>query len=80
MHPRLTPDPRRLARWTAVAALVLAGSVLALAGCGGGSSGGYTEQAVSQTSERRVLPSSLSQVWVSRPQPDSRGCSDGLWQ
>lgn len=59
MHPRLTPDPRRLARWTAVAALVLAGSVLALAGCGGGSSGGYTEQAVSQTSERRVLPSSL---------------------
>ncbi|MBQ0961220.1 hypothetical protein KAK06_19845 [Ideonella sp. 4Y11] len=59
MTPRLPPALRRARSLMALAALVLTGSVLALAGCGGGGSGGYTEQAVSQTSERRLLPSSL---------------------
>jgi len=59
MMLRFPPALQRTRPLMALAALVLAGSVLGLAGCGGGSSGGYTEQAVSQTSERRTLPSSL---------------------
>jgi exo-beta-1,3-glucanase (GH17 family) len=57
-----TPDkqargrlPARLARGAAVALL----GTLGLAGCGGGDSGGYTPNAVSQSADRRELPQSL---------------------
>lgn len=49
--------PRPLAVLALISAATLAGPVL-LAGCGGGGSGGYTEQAVSQN-DRRPLPQAL---------------------
>jgi exo-beta-1,3-glucanase (GH17 family) len=48
---------RRSIPLMAMAALLALGGVSGLAGCGGG--GGYTELAVSQSSERRELPQSL---------------------
>ena len=51
---RRHPLPR-----AAVAALLALGSLFGLASCGGGGSGGYTELAVSQRSDRRELPQSV---------------------
>jgi exo-beta-1,3-glucanase (GH17 family) len=57
MNTRHTQTRRRALPVMAAGALLAAS--LGLAGCGGSESGGYTPRAVSQTAERRELPTSL---------------------
>ncbi len=58
MMPNSSPAlPRALPR-TVLSALLVA-LTATIAGCGGGDSGGFTPQAVSQTAERRELPQAL---------------------
>lgn len=76
MSPRPRTLSRAVQRTLAATLVVLTGALLSA--CGGGDSGGYTPQAVSQTAERRELP----QVMITRaavnysPYRSSRGPDD----